>query len=544
MLKWILTLVFSTSTLFVWSQQFQPRSPLDIPIVLSGTFGELRGNHFHSGIDIKTQGKSGLKVRAVADGHVARIAVRPYGYGNALYIQHPEGYTTVYAHLQSFAPEIEAWVEEQLRDRSKNEANLYPPKSLFQFSKGDLIAFSGNSGGSMGPHLHFEIRETKSEHPLNPLDFNIRVADSRAPSIRGLSFTMPSDTRWQTFHDGDTVDVPQVVGLNVHTTDRQDGANNNNGVYKIEAQCEEQTIFRAHYSQLNFSTTRYINAHIHYRHYTQSRSRWTRLHALPNNPLRLQETPSVSATGWSAEKGWISIEEGQIVHVLLRIEDQSGNLQSSTFYLRGTGEPAPLSPTQPWNEDVQLDIPGLSLRVPAKCMYQDEELLLLSHVDGTFSAGNSSIPLQSSATISAVIPKELRGKAGLYLLRIGAGGATSPEIGEIQDSIFVIQTRNLGQFKWGQDVDPPTLSVLQHSPLNRPNSTFREIRIVAKDVKTGIDRYSARIDGEFVRIDYDYKRNLLKVILPTELAAGKHNLRVVAIDALGNTETLETTIAI
>src|SRR5210317_48857 len=163
---------------------FAPSPPLDIPLVLSGTFAELRGNHFHGGIDIKTQGRSGLKVFSVADGYISRIAVSPYGYGNALYVRHPEGYTTVYGHLNAFAPEIEAYVESELRDRSKNDGNLYPSPDLFPVSREAMIAFSGNTGGSMAPHLHFEIRDTRTEEPLNPLEFGLKVADSRSPSLR------------------------------------------------------------------------------------------------------------------------------------------------------------------------------------------------------------------------------------------------------------------------------------------------------------------------------------------------------------------------
>jgi len=127
---------------------FAPSAPLDIPLVLSGTFAELRGNHFHGGIDIKTQGRSGLRIGAVADGYVSRVAVSPYGYGNALYVRHPEGYTTVYGHLNAFYPELEQWVEDQLRDRSKNDGNLYPSPEQFKITRGQLVAFSGNTGGS------------------------------------------------------------------------------------------------------------------------------------------------------------------------------------------------------------------------------------------------------------------------------------------------------------------------------------------------------------------------------------------------------------
>ena len=213
------------------AQNFKPSPPLDIPLVLSGTFAELRGNHFHGGIDIKTQGRSGLKVKAIADGYVSRVAVSPYGYGNAIYVRHPEGYTSVYGHLNAFYPELERWVEQQLRDRSKNDGNLYPGASDFKVVRGQFIAFSGNTGGSFGPHLHFEIRDTKTEEPLNPLEFGIEVKDTRKPDVRGLKWTAKDFGDMGTFKAGDTVAVNFALGIDLFTTDKQDLANNNNGVF-------------------------------------------------------------------------------------------------------------------------------------------------------------------------------------------------------------------------------------------------------------------------------------------------------------------------
>ena len=197
------------------AQNFKPSPPLDIPLVLSGTFAELRGNHFHGGIDIKTQGRSGLKVQAIADGYVSRVAVSPYGYGNAIYVRHPEGYTSVYGHLNAFYPELERWVEQQLRDRSKNDGNLYPRASDFKVVRGQFIAFSGNTGGSFGPHLHFEIRDTKTEEPLNPLDFGIEVLDSKKPGLHAIGWVNEALTRNGTAKFRDTIYASEPIGLDL-----------------------------------------------------------------------------------------------------------------------------------------------------------------------------------------------------------------------------------------------------------------------------------------------------------------------------------------
>ena len=249
------------------AQNFKPSPPLDIPLVLSGTFAELRGNHFHGGIDIKTQGRSGLKVKAIGDGYISRVAVSPYGYGNAIYVRHPEGYTSVYGHLNTFYPELERWVEQQLRDRSKNNGNLYPGASDFKVVRGQFIAFSGNTGGSFGPHLHFEIRETKTEEPLNPLDFGIEVLDSKKPGLHAIGWVNETLTRSGTAKFKDTIYASEPIGLDLWTTDKQDLASNSNGVYGISSRIGQEELFTAAYTRINFSRTRYINAHINF-------SRW------------------------------------------------------------------------------------------------------------------------------------------------------------------------------------------------------------------------------------------------------------------------------
>ena len=230
-------------TLNIASARISSLPPLDIPLVLSGTFAELRGNHFHGGIDIKTQGRSGLRINAVADGYVSRVAVSPYGYGNALYLRHRRLYHRVQP-LKCLLSELEKWVEDQLRDRSKNDGNLYPSPEQFKVTRGQLVAFSGNTGGSFGPHLHFEIRDTKTEEPLNPLEFGIEVKDTRKPDVRGLKWTAKDFGDMGTFKAGDTVAVNFALGIDLFTTDKQDLANNNNGVYSIEALIEGQPFSR------------------------------------------------------------------------------------------------------------------------------------------------------------------------------------------------------------------------------------------------------------------------------------------------------------
>ncbi len=186
-----LFLFFSITTSYAQNEYYS--SPVKIPILLSGNFAELRSNHFHSGIDIKTQGVTGFPIYSVADGFVSRIVVSPTGYGNALYINHPNGTTTVYGHLQSFRDDIAEYVKENQYLQKSFKVDLKVLPGEFQIKKDDIIAKSGNSGSSGGPHLHFEIRDTKSENPLNPLKYNFDIKDTIPPKILSLMITPLSD---------------------------------------------------------------------------------------------------------------------------------------------------------------------------------------------------------------------------------------------------------------------------------------------------------------------------------------------------------------
>ena len=528
------------------AQKFEPSAPLDIPLILSGTFAELRGNHFHGGIDIKTQGRSGLKVSAVADGYVSRISVSPYGYGNALYLRHPEGYTTVYGHLNAFYPELEQWIEEQLRDRSKNNGNLYPNANQFPVSRGQLVAFSGNTGGSFGPHLHFEIRDTKTEEPLNPLEFGIQVKDTRKPDLRGLMWTDRDFRDYGTFKEGDTVEMYSTKGFDVFTTDKQDGANNNNGVYLIEASANGQVFFTAHYNRINFNTSRFINAHINYPRYATQRVRYTRLYELENNPLKITNTYPIMNPSFQASKGWISVAVDSIVQVDVSILDYEKNQRYLTFYLRGSAvlDDYSRAETLDWQRDNDLAIGPIKVHIPSGALYNTDEFNLFKKGDNTYVIGEAYVPLQKHMTLSWELDSVKQRKQGWFVWEYDNRGKKSAITGERKDAVLEIKTRSTGSYQLDQDLKKPEVRIVKNTPSLRSNSSFKEIQVHAADDKTGIDRYSARIDGSFARIDFDYKKELLKVIIPKELVAGNHNLRIVVIDGVGNTTVKEYAITL
>ena len=545
MQKFILFLGIFLTPLVSNAQTFEPQSPLDIPLVLSGTFAELRSNHFHGGIDIKTQGRSGLKVYSVADGYVSRIAVSPYGYGNALYIRHPEGYTTVYGHLNAFSPAIEDWVENQFRDRSKNDGNLYPAADQFPVAKGEFVAFSGNTGGSMGPHLHFEIRDTRSEEPLNPLEFGLKVKDTRKPDIRGLMWTSEDFSDAGLFNAGDTVAMPHAKGFDLFTTDKQDGANNNNGVYAIEASADGQIFFTANYRRINFNTSRFINAHVNFERYYSQGVRYTRLYELDNNPLEVTNTWELTTPAFRATKGWLTVAKDSVVTIEVSVRDYDGNQSAFQFYLKGTESlpEAPKPEQTRWNVDNVLENGAVHVFLPSGALYHDAvfDLVQLANENYIIGEGNA---LQTYMTITWDLDSIQRTKVGWFLWEIGRKGSKDAISGTREGDQMVFETRSTGKYYLDQDLQKPTVSIVSRTPSARPNSDFRQLLVRAADDKTGIDRYSARIDGAFARIDFDYKQELLKVIVPKDIPAGNHNLRVVVIDGVGNTTVEEYDITL
>ena len=261
------------------------RSPMDIPIYLAGNFGELRTNHFHAGIDIKTQGVEGKKIYAAADGYVSRIKVQHGGYGKVVYIDHPNGYTTAYAHLKAFSTKIDSFAKKEQYKNQSFTFNWYPEPNQIPIKKGEVIALSGNTGRSGGPHLHYEIRETKSEHPLNVLLFGMQIKDNIKPIIRGIRIypldnqsTVNGQPKALYFKatntpSGNTLNVVPVVskkiGFGIETLDKINGSGNRCGIYRIQLKIDGKIVFEQKMDKVPFNESRYLNAHTDY-HYKKT----------------------------------------------------------------------------------------------------------------------------------------------------------------------------------------------------------------------------------------------------------------------------------
>ncbi len=313
---------------------------------LSGTMGELRGNHFHSGIDIKTYGKTGLPIYAIADGYVSRVKVSPYGYGKAIYVKHPKlGYTSVYAHCKKFETQINKYVQKKQYEKESFSVNLYPTPDMFPVKKGDLIAYSGNTGGSFGPHLHFEIRDN-FQNVLNPLFFKFdEVIDDIPPSILKLKFVpLTIDSRVNGRFESLTVDVkrksgkeyyisetPQVkgvIGIQIKTYDQLNGASNKNGVSSFQMYFDEKMKYEFFMESFSFGETRYLNRHVDYEEHEHHKEWLQKSYLDDGNMLDLYR--------YDSDKGKLYINDEETHNGQIKVNDAYGNQSVINFKLRGS----------------------------------------------------------------------------------------------------------------------------------------------------------------------------------------------------------------
>lgn len=558
-----ITIFLSLLLLLNWGSRAQSaypqdyfQSPLSIPLVSSGTFGELRGNHFHSGLDIKTEGRIGLPVLAAADGTVARIKVSPYGYGKALYLKHPNGYTSVYAHLNSFHPRIEAWLKSEMKRLQKNEVDLFLPAGKFNFNQGDEIAFSGNTGGSGGPHLHFEIRDTRSENIINPLLFGLKVADSRPPEMGPLQVYFFSrdgnpigqqEYRCLNLKPGEyalagegVVEGEGALSFGLYCFDRQDAASNKNGVYDLRLYVADVLQHEFKMETFSFGETRYVNAHIDYGLKACCNISSHRLYTEPGNAL--------SVYPQKVGAGHLQFENDTLVPIRMEAFDVAGNVSILNFELRYKKELASDAPEEEaedpsipqnmvWFYEQKADlIQGLNyeLGYQAGSFYRDY-LLEVSSVDfpdaysNLFSFGSREVPVHRYFDLelrATHLPKGIDPNK-LFIGSFKDGKFDDYEGGTYENGWVKARTRQLGDFAILADTMAPVVKPL--SNLSKGLPEYWQIQVT--DDISGISSYNLWVNGLWVPVYFDYKKNrLLAETAQWPQGASKYVLKLVVED--------------
>ena len=528
-------------------------NPLDIPMVLSGSFGELRSNHFHSGLDIKTQQRSGVPIYAPADGYVSRIKVGHYGYGKALYIKHPNGYSTVYAHLQKFETTIQDFVKQSQYKKERYEIELFPKESSLLVKKGDLIAYTGNSGSSGGPHLHYEIRDAYSR-PMNPMLFGLEIPDTKDPSVTSvLAYPVSDDAtvnqssepvklRLIKQKDGsyktEKISAYGKIGFGIATTDQQNGAYNKNGVYRIKTTYNGKPKIDIKFEKFSFDETRYLNRYIDYTYFKEHKIKIQKLFRQTNNPL--------SIITQEDDNGFVNVADGFSSNYTIEIKDYQGNLVHITIPVIGKKDNTVAKKELP--NDLQY-IPSESsstiqrgvftVDFPKNALYQGSYLNIKTSGD-TLHLHTDNIPVHKNISISMDISNyNALDKNKLYIARQAYKNTSYYTTTRREKNILTAKTRILGSYTLFMDTIAPTIKAANFTD-GKWISNNKTLKIKIEDSHSGISSYRATLNGRFILMEYNYKKDVLTYDFNDNIITDtKNNLRLIVTDNVGNSTTFE-----
>lgn len=532
-------------------------NPFDFPILLSGNFGELRANHFHSGIDFKTQGSEGKAIHVVQDGYVSRISVSPWGYGNCLYITHPDGTTTVYAHLQRFSKVITEYVKDQQYAEEKFALNLFPPVKKFPVKKGEVVAWSGNTGSSGGPHLHFEVRDTKTEDILDPMPyFKERIKDKTAPRIlsvmaypmEGKGVVNGSSQKQQikllTQKGGSQRATPieawGEIGFAVKCYDYMDGTSNIYGVRLIMLSVDGKEIFRSNIDRFAFSETRYLNSLTDYALWQNNHSFYIKSFIEPGNHLRFLSAKN---------RGIVNINEERIYKFTYTLKDIFGNTTKLTIPVQGKQQDIPAVNTEGkelmyWSQENRFGAKGVRLTIPKGNLYCNFYMKYSARRDSSLLAdthylNDEPVPLHHYARLSIRLNPKLdtlsnKGQYGIIQWKRGKASWIG---GKYRNGWVDGNIRELGAFTVRQDTKEPTITPLQPTTWEQK----RRITLRLSDDLSGVESYHGEIDGKYALFEMNSRSVISYSFDPERLAPGKHTLKITATDACGNKSSYVST---
>lgn len=528
------------------------QNPLDIPLVLSGTFGELRTNHFHSGLDLKTQQREGLKVFSAAKGYVSRIKISHWGYGKAIYITHPNGYTTVYAHLKKFNDKIESYIKKKQYLKENFEIQVFPSAKELPIDKSEIIAFSGSTGRFVGPHLHFEIRDTKTEKPINPMLFGIIVNDSKKPRINtlvGYTFNenshinglgITSKLTLLNSKNGELI-TPKIkafgkIGFGINAYDQLDGAYNKNGLYSLSLSVNGEKVHEFKASSFSFSESKYINLLIDYERFENLNQRIQKCFVEPKNRLSLYTK--------KLNNGYLTIEEGMSYTVEIIAKDFKGNRQKITIPIIGERDDTIINKknnTTPYKINhttfQKFHKNGITIAFPKNTFYKD--LFLDFKVDSIVKVHTPTVPLDKRYTLTFDVSKfSSEEKKQLYIASINKKGKSQYIKTVKKEATFYTSTKKLGNFKLLKDRIKPKVSL--HNIKDQQWVThYKTLKVKISDKESGIKSYRGEIDGHWILMEYNVKNGILSYDFSDKaFKQAKHALKVVVTDNVGNINTL------
>ena len=519
--------------------------PLDIPIKLSGVFGEFRSNHFHAGLDIRTQGRQGLKVKSVQNGWVNRIRVSTTGYGKALYIKHYDRTTSVYAHLKKFAPKIEAYVKERQYQKESFTIHLFPKSEALKVEAGELVGFSGNTGRSYGPHLHFEVRNSSNQNPINPMEYPLEIKDSQRPQIQNLyiydgfhpdskkkefPLVKKNDSVYTTagIHTGGKINV----GLRLF--DRQDLSYSKNGIYNTKVRLNGILQFEMKMDEISFDDSKYINLLIDYKEYSQKKRRILRF-------ISHSEQKTTFLVGEKAN-GEMEISPDKSYQIMIEVSDYKGNTSYVEAYLTCTAtnlnsfdKSNLIAPSK----DYLFDFDDRSVYFPQNSFY-DAIPLKVENTETELIVGENHYPLQKPFEVQFQIPVQdsLKNNQS-FIAMLNTKGKPFFFSNQKKENSWIGKSKTLGRFTISRDSVAPKLK-----PLNFKNkqwlSSFNYLRVKLTDDYSGIKSYRGEINGKWIRFEYEPKNNtLIYDFNDLSFKESLHQLTIEAEDKAGNVSKLQ-----
>ncbi len=528
------------------------RQPLAIvPPALAGSFGELRANHFHSGIDFRTNQRIGYPVYAVADGYVARLRVQNSGFGLALYLNHANGYTSVYGHLSRFNPKIGQEVKNiQYRNKSY-EIDEFPNADFIQVRKGDIIAYSGNTGSSGGPHLHFELRDTKTEATINPQLLGIQIPDNIPPVITAMYvyrlneqpfneftpkqyFQVVGSNGKYTLNKVKTINLNGEVGFGITATDKHNGMSGINGVYSIELAIDGKLIYTSALERFSFENSRAINSHIDYPAFLNYKRSIQKSFVDPGNPLQIYSN--------LVNNGRITFNDGQIHHVNYTLTDSKGNKSTLLFNVQANSKalinsPSPVAgPTFSFNKMNEFMTDDIKVVLPKGTLYNDLNFVYkkLPKPQNAFSAmhqiQNTLTPLHIGFELAIKADSSLTKYQTKALI---VNNNRSSQGGIFENGYVKTNLKTFGSFFITIDTIAPVITPLNIASGKNMNS-ISKMSFKIRDNLSGIKSFNGYIDGKWVLMEFDTKTATLWHTFDERTASGKHSLELIVADMKDN----------